>query len=294
MKTFYKILILLLSVLLMSGCVDTNESEWSDPSVISNIKKNDIKREIRKRTGKGYGDILGYPITESYFENGKVVEEKCYDFDMTLQQSYSYEYDSNGNLKKKSDSAGGWTEYNYEDNGNNYSATVYDQFGNYDYATRYKEDVELDALGKIVKSRNCYIHEYAYMDSWSSWFESDYDKAGNVIRRIQYKVNTLPEAGEIYGSEEYEYDRQGNVIKTIYNYPNDSQRASMDTHDYQYDKRGNVVKETLLFYDSNGSIYSKSAYEKEYDTVGNLIKASKFDSDGNCEYWYEYEYEYYD
>jgi YD repeat-containing protein len=53
--------------------------------------------------------------------------------------------------------------------------------------------------------------------------------------------------------------------------------------------KGNRTKETI--YDDDGSIYSNSVHEYEYDDNGNRIKATTYNPDGSINSWFEYEYD---
>lgn len=234
---------------------------------------------------------------EDYDENEDEIKTTYYGSDGSIERSvlYDYVYDSNGNIivKNVADSDG-WTnkvEYEYDANGNNTKETTYDADG---VVMRWYE-YEYDVYGNMVRSSN--YEKYSGEDNprhahTCTW---EYDSDGNILKYVWYGAD-----GSV--NFEDEYDSKGRFIKEQYF---DEDGSFLSGHEYKYDTEENVIQ--ILFYEdgvinsgqvyeyeygSNGEVALKKMksvidgsdlgrIEYEYDTEGNLLRSSTYDSRGN-------------
>lgn len=194
----------------------------------------------------------------------------------------AYEYNSDGSLK-------GWTEYEYDKNGNNVKTTSYKS----DNSISGCQEYEYDENGNTIKLMwyddllNGAINEYEYDASGNKvkqvaynldgvivqWYEWEYDENGYIIKANRYDID-----GNIEWWIEYENDDSGNILKS-YNY--DSAGVIEWDDEYSYDSYGNLVKSTHTTYGDGLTLVQVHEYLNEYDLNGNLIKLSSLYSDGS-------------
>ncbi len=122
-------------------------------------------------------------------------------------------------------------------------------------------------------------------------FVSDYDRRGNLIRKVGYRANGNP-----FLEETYEYDDKDNVIESVvdgkkqtyaYKYNSDGQMLEAR----QFDSAGTLKQRTEYILDDRGQlnesiIYSgtgelKARYVSRRDAGGNVIEYSKHGADGS-------------
>lgn len=123
-----------------------------------------------------------------------------------------------------------------------------------------------DAAGNPIKETGYWNGNPGHQREWT------YDASGNEISEIYYN-----EDGSINYSYEYEYDEFGNQIS----WSNGVYRS-----EWEYDTAGNRILENHY---SGSSRDSQRSYE--YDSGGNLIKVTGYNTLGNIFAWWEYEYD---
>ena len=130
-----------------------------------------------------YGNRIspGYEIDK----NGNVIKRPSYD---PLTESYgdtimTYTYDEAGNLiryatiSSNDGSSLGYTDYEYDSNGNLIKESRYDADG----SLKSTKDYEYDSAGRLIKDI-----EYKTDGSLIEKNTKDYDKAGNIIKETTY------------------------------------------------------------------------------------------------------------
>lgn len=235
---------------------------------------------------------------EDYDENGNEIKTTYYGTGGSIERSvlYDYEYDFNGNIIVKNiTNSDGWTyrvEYEYDASGNNIKETTYDADG----VVMCWYEYEYDVYGNMVRSSNYekYSGEdnprHVYTCTW------EYDSDGNIRRYVWYRAD-----GSV--NFEDEYDSKGRFIKEQYF---DKDGSFLSGHEYKYDADENIIQ--ILFYEdgvicsgqtyeyeygSNGEITLRKMKhiidgndlgrtEYEYDTEGNMLRSSTYDSKGNA------------
>lgn len=222
--------------------------------------------------------------------------------DESLNSGSEYEYDSSGNLTRRTNydangSVDGWSEWEYDSLGNLMRQTRYDADGKTDYWYEYEYDsagnqvkwISYDADGNIN-----YWYEYGYDSAGNQvkeisyntesninfWYGYGYDSAGNQVKRISYNAN-----GKTDYWYECEYDSIGNLTKEIYYNADDSIGR---WYEYGHDSAGNLIRQAQ--YNADGSNYGTRT-EWDYDTEGKLMRCISYDVDGSIVDRYEYKYD---
>lgn len=143
--------------------------------------------------------------TWSYDNNGKVLDERCFKPDGTVDwwDSKTYKRDTNGNIIEKCD---------FHENGSIRKLTIrkYDSDKNLETEFEYNDgDIlhmicEYDSDGRIMLEK---IYNDDGSVSWSSSSTFEYDKNGNLITRYNYDDN-----GNVCFQYKYEYNTNGDCI----------------------------------------------------------------------------------
>lgn len=138
-----------------------------------------------------------------------------------------------------------------------YAADIYLAQDDYEKAVEVLQEGMENVDSSSLTERMEYVAEHVNEDgSVSSWYESEYDVLGNMIKWVDYNGD-----GSIFTLYEYEYDASGNWTKVISNFQN--------TLEFIYDEKGNLIEGKI---DIDGIFYTD--YRAEYDEKGNLIKES--------------------
>lgn len=192
------------------------------------------------------------------------------------------------------------------------SEEFYDADGNITLGIFYGKD---GAESRRVEYRydeqgNC-VEELYYMDG-ALRNAYTYNELGNMTEAASYDAEGVVS----FVQSRYEYDDNGNVLSCV---ETDSVGDITETCEWEYDEDGNRTAE--YFYDCNGELYywSETSYTKDgaggsmeesliysYDMTselvvmcrkkwsdadGNLIKDIAYDSEGNAERGYTWEYD---
>lgn len=125
--------------------------------------------------------------------------------DESLNSGSEYEYDSEGNMTRRTDydadgSVDGWSEWEYDSSGNLIRQAQYNADGS-NYGTR--TEWEYDTEGKLMRCIS-----YDVDGSVVDRYEYKYDSEGNLTEEINCGNN-----GSTYFRTEYEYDSVGNLTK---------------------------------------------------------------------------------
>ncbi|MFI3201088.1 MAG: zinc ribbon domain-containing protein [Eubacteriales bacterium] len=204
--------------------------------IIGNIKEivTDIWQDTRKRKIAFLllvGIVIAMSFRDRFFFGDKEggVTNQGMGLEALLVKATRYGIDG---------SISGWSEREYDSNGNEVKGTSY----NGDGSISYWNEREYDSNGNKVKDI-----AYSGDGSVSSWEEYGYDSNGNKVKYISYngdgqleyfneylKVYEYYEAGSsIYSWEEYEYDSNGNQVKSIV-YNEDGSISSWGEYEYVY------------------------------------------------------------
>lgn len=113
------------------------------------------------------------------------------------------------------------------------------------------------------------------------YMELEYDEEGRILKQNDYLIET----GEISGYNEYEYDNSGNRIKDTFC----SLDGRPECYDlFEYDDKGKRTGSCRYNCGKNGDYLSTIS---EYDEMGNEIKTTWYDTNGNVSGYYIYEYD---
>lgn len=169
-----------------------------------------------------------------YDANGKVVEIRVYREDGYQIHTYTYQYDSNGNLVKETDISSyangthSWYTYEYDERGNKTSRRWYHVGEEGVYSTNY---YEYDEHNQLIRSG----FEYEWGAKQDITYDNEYDNRDRLIRQVS--LSTPSGYCETY---EYEYDDSDNVIvmrKIVKDW--------IHEYNYEYDNQGNLLKQTI-------------------------------------------------
>jgi len=190
----------------------------------------------------------------------------------------SYEYESDGRIRRVAEPTGRITEFEYNPDGTVGRATV--KQGS---VTEY----EYTAEGKILPNGE---RRYASKTSENKTTgetartEYEYDSAGRIIRT---RVQAAPAPSPAYQLE-YEYDEKGNLTKVRDGKDLDGDGQLDETHrelEYEYDPTGQWIHKVV---DQNtGQTY----LEYEYDEQGGITRATVAPKSGAAAKTVEYEYD---
>lgn len=206
----------------------------------------------------------------------------------------------------ENDEMTGWTEYEYDEEGNVIRANSYDENGEWLSKTKYTYDaVEIkeertmsgyqthekiwDNDGKCLK----YVIYNLGLDGTASEIQKSlysYDEYGR-INRIDSFLD-----GEIWLEEEYIYDDKNKVIKNVISYDENGEADLGERVEYSVEyicnDNGKILEEYLYLDEENPEeLYSWKEYE--YNAQENCIEIREFGGDGivwsiwRCEYLYD-------
>ena len=329
-------LLLILSMLLASGCQNTDPGNVDSPDTeITNIgestdnetdassdEADTIESDDISSDNNGLNAAVGEPDNSETIEtfllsyvsqldsDGNVVYITSYTYDeygnvtecvQTVDndfESWTYEYDANGNVISEmyfmNDSLTEYYEYSYDSESRLLSSRVYNSDGsvNYEY-NGGNFDTKYDNEGKMVENKY-YVGEEKYdIETF------EYNEFGFETRR-----HLVSPEGMLISYSEQKYDEQGrrtlvsytNTENSSYNYSltttyvthNDNKttattrRTGTDVlvETEVFDADGNLLE--YYVYDENGILYNKHVYEVSYDDLGNVQKIqTTTDVDGN-------------
>ncbi|MCD8148492.1 MAG: hypothetical protein LUE92_02790 [Clostridiales bacterium] len=228
--------------------------------------------------------------------------EKVYDGDLLVKKTnksgstmYQYEYDENGNLTKEIYTRNVGTDSESK------TVTLYtyeEQVCKTFVSPSYPESTELSVLykAKTVDENGDSLYSYFYF----------YDENGNQIGAGD--TNTLA-----YTYDYYEYDEDGNIIRartcsssgSFYvnmTYDENGNRIREDSRksedgeivvyvENEYDSDGNLLRATTHAVDENYEKVDGTYVEYEYDEDGILSTCSSYNSDDTLNYYTVYSYD---
>jgi RHS repeat-associated protein len=248
---------------------------------------------VRKTTQDGSGVVINEMVS-SYNSNGSLLRQAVVYEGREI--ATTYDYDTFGNVTKKTNAKGNSTTFNFDDDFKTYQAKVINSLGHsvtyeYDYSNGNLLSVEdvngfttskdYDTLGRVVSefdNDGNLLKEYEYSPLWQS---------GNI--HTQYnktRTNIYNENNELTNSVEVLkfYDGLGRNYKTI------STLAENEKYDLRYlevaelNAAGQVIKKskpTLIEYTSptNYIIKDSTVYYtlQEFDDYDRVIKVTKPD-----------------
>ena len=269
--------LLLLSSVVISIFITGCSKEQKENDLTKFNIKGDVKSLIEEshyaivRNGKIEKDKSRgfFKSILEFNKEGNFEEAIYYDFDGSIFEESTYEYDEEGDLVKEIslDPAGVYLkstyEYKYDQAGNQVEKIVYNTDGSKNDLYTY----EYDEARNLVK-------EIRYSPDGSIFEEStyEYDEAGNLVKEI---VHDIP----FDFKSTYEYDDKGNLVKR-FDYESEGlliRWTNERKETYDYDEEGSIVK--IISYESDGSIKKKVTYEFEYDMEKNWTRWVLFKDD---------------
>ncbi len=227
-------------------------------------------------------DARGITYTYSYDSRGNMLTSS------TSGETTSYAYYSDGLMKNSTSAAGNVIEYEYSASG---------WVSNITYPDGNVSSFQRDSLGRAVNITNVMGDKYGLSYDGANRLVSivypdgnqsslTYDQAGNVLSTQkpdgsidQYSLNfmNMPQNANISGAEtDYNYDRHGNLIKQV--------NPEGQTTLYEYDEAGRLVKvrgpanftQEIVYDAADNVIAFKNKNEHwsyfEYDPMGRMIR----------------------
>lgn len=192
-----------------------------------------------------------------------LTKEQYYDNGENIGLSYTYEYDDNGYLTKRTElyasgAVSYWLEYENDAEGRELKETLYDNDGMHIY-----RELEYDEAGNMIRKS-----EFEEDGTAGAQWQNEYDAAGNMI-----KSTIVFSTGRVYSIMEYEYDEHGNVTRYA---SLDGDGNVIESYRYEYELREDGLPNVTKIYDSENTV--QRTKESEYDENGNLIKETTFDN----------------
>lgn len=280
--------------------ISTEENNSSTESTTKELQTEESTEEptteqekiVYKLSKEINGDADGSEFVQyqhEYDSNGNISKKTKLFSDGKVWENYSYKYDSTGKLYKQEydldddEKIDNITLYEYDESGNLYKESYYK--GNCEYLLNVKE---YDSNGEIK------LETHYWPDAVSNY---TYDSNHSILMIIK-KAND----GKHIATFEFEYDSSGNLVKRIeegvinHELGGGYEYKYEHTYEYEYDSHGKLIKEKVKEY-SEGSRYSDaydrhSTYEYEYDANGNVIKKVTTDSENQSLIGKYMKYEY--
>jgi hypothetical protein len=155
------------------------------------------------------------------------------------------------------------------------SPTVYSQ-----QSDSEKRDLKLHKVKRVTSVVYFYDSE-GHQSSITNTFTDDYDKNGNLAKRIGYDFEGKKPTLEWT----YEYDDRNNMINSIFD--NRLLGRSEQKSSYQYDKGGHIVE--AIAFEVDGRVKEKGKYK--YDQSGHQIQTVTYDPADNVTATYKQKYD---
>lgn len=254
------------------------------------------------RTGYGEEDITEQTFVQaeiSYNSEGKVLTEKHFNADESLESAVENEYDAQGLIAVSSqfDETEELCQKNvfeYDEQKNVLKKGCFYGEGSPEYSTRY-----IYENGLLTREDSYNEDEFDYTEK-----SYEYDEHGRLKCRTEYD-----EDSQVMYRYTHDYDDNNRIIKTLFE---EVVNKDSRTYTYEYDENGRKVKE--LTFNFGGKLIAKSYFT--YDENGNLLeqededldnyrltkyeyadnkctKVSRFDKQEALLAWAEYEYDEY-
>ncbi len=177
-----------------------------------------------------YSSVTALTITSEYDGNENEIKRTTLDRNSGKITLCEYEYDSNGNHIRTTQTTDELTiviqEAAYDNNGNQLEEKTY----NYDGSFCTWHEFGYDSIGNET-THICYNSD----GSIQFRREREYDNNGNVVKEISYNNN-----GGIDFENEYQYNDDGYLVLFSQN----SGSGFVVGAEYEYDEDGNKIKET--------------------------------------------------
>lgn len=171
----------------------------------------------------------------------------------------------------ENDEMTGWTEYEYDEEGNVIRENYYTENSELGGWAEYKYDKEGNRIERKYYDENGEI-----------FFEVEGDYEGNVLRSVSYSGTDMYEVVRLY-------DEQGRV-KTEQHFSNGEKSSR---NEYIYDNRNEETRKNF-FYDENGEEETwRWEYERLYSDDGKVLSEYAYlveDTSKSLSYWREYIY----
>jgi len=278
------------SFILIMSCKNTNISN------VAEIQKTRLESPIIKSVSKyiitpedSVGTIFSMGINN---QKGLKVRFYYYDGDGNVTDSILYEYDENGNNNKmvtyrqedvttelytyNNDGhikTSSWSrlpvdepsskEFFYDEKGNEIEIK-YLEDGKYEYSTIF--EIEYDKNGNVISEKKYDKFQGGRDIETDHFIKAKYDKKGNMVER-----RYCGEGNTVYSIEEFEYDSNGNVLKKIEN-----SGIGKKIEIYEYNEYGELIK-SLIY---RGNDVLKSTITCKYEKYGNQIYKMEKEEDG--------------
>ena len=273
-----------------------------------------------------YGDIKSVTITEfdAKMSNGGVLVKKrernklVYDFNQRGDVDKVTEYERYG--------LSNYSYYNYDADGSLLEILRYTRTGRLAFKISYKYNREENILEVLRDYRDDFGAEYGVLvdtykynkrgllieysddepDAPPTYKSFQYDMRGRLSKMIGnecdfelsilynynwsgYKIeengtSLSPDNSKWSWRRYYKRDFSGNLVEESH-YANEGELS----YYCKYDTKENAIEEVR--YDSNGDIDSKYTYQYQYDLEGNIIEKVRYGRDGEQEYKYAYKYD---
>lgn len=227
------------------------------------------------RTGFGEEDITEQQYTEaeiSYNEAGKILTEKHFNSDGSIESAVENEYDSQGNpiASAQYDESGELCQRNlftYDEEGKILKKSCFYGEGSPEFSTHY-----IYENGLLIREDSYNEEDFDYTEK-----SYEYDEKGRRIVTVEYD-----EEGKILYRTTDEYDENDRLTQRLREEP---QEHDSRTYVYAYDEQGNKVKE--LTYNYGGKLIAKSYFT--YNVDGRMTEQEDENLDAYRRTTYEYD-----
>lgn len=252
-----------------------------------------LGNQIRRQNAQGHlteydYDDYGHKISEK--DNNGKTQTWSYDAHGHLLQHTDlgkhttiYEYNRNGLLLHEFSTTGKNIEYIYQGDG---QLSEYDDKGRGEIVT-YTYDAENQLTSKISNRQGT---------ADKNWLcETDYYQYDELGRLSQIRRRNPDDKDPRYPPEDkallsvnYDYDNVGNIRHTLVSAKYKKHSASTSSDYYTYDENNRMLVNKGQLINGQITITATQGNSLEYDLVGNLSDASKYDNGVLQKYHYEY------
>ena len=247
----------------------------------STYKYDEQGNEIEAKLYNKYGS-LSSRFTWTYDEQGNKIEDNKYTPGNELFEAsrirYTYRYNEKGNQIETNyferDGLEGRWKKKYDEQGNLIESIRYNSDGSLWFRATYRYNEK----GKKIET-NSFGHPSAKPRSTHK-----YNEQGNLIEENNYNRD-----GSLDSRHTYRYDEQNNQIESN-RYNSDGSLGYR--HTCRYDEQGDLIEQN--FYGQDGVFNRGETFKyDEYDKMGNWIKKTTRNANGEYYYISERKIEYY-
>ncbi len=248
-----------------------SDSDWRKDGLRGKVKILNVNGVITTynqhglllSTISGTGDYYEGEVHYNYDENGRLVEDICFNCCKEEDYRYIYQYDETGLLKSaelREQLGSEVTKYEYNSNKQLCCLKKYSEDNQLILAEEYLYDLE----GNQIR-----VNTYDSMMTLYSYTERDFDDNHKLKEQREFSVSDTTHPAKIS-----KYNNQGRLNNEI-TYHDGKPQTQLKI---SYNKLGNITKEEVVKYKSYPDLITKDEYIYDYlyDKQGNWLTLNEY------------------